>query len=224
MSKRSTHSVARGFDALRIPIVRNFALGRIVSGLGQQIVSVAVGWELYERTGDPWMLGLVGVFTLAPSLLLMLPAGNAADRFPRRNLALAAGAMTGLASLALALISWTKGPVELVFAVLVVLGAARAISAPAAGTILPQLLEPRQFANVNTWLISSMQLSSIFGPAVGGALIYLTGEAGSSYFIAAVLQFSFVGLLATLRPGARVRVRFQRNDTEQDVVVVAAAE
>jgi len=198
VSKRGTHSVAQGFDALRIPIVRNFALGRIVSGLAQQIVSVAVGWELYERTNDPWSLGLVGVFTLAPSLLLMLPAGNAADRFPRRNLTLAAGVMTALASLALAIVSWQQSPVEIVFGLLVVLGAARAIAAPASGTILPQLLEPRQFANVNTWLISSMQLASIAGPAVGGALIYLTGNAASSYLIAAVLQFLFVGLLATL--------------------------
>lgn len=198
VSRGGSHSAAQGFDALRIPIVRNFALGRIVSGLAQQIVSVAVGWELYERTHDAWALGLVGIFTLAPSLLLMLPAGNAADRFPRRNLSLAAGLMTALASVALALVSWWQAPVEIVFGLLVVLGAARAIAAPAAGTILPQLLEPRQFANVNTWLISCMQLASIFGPAVGGALIYLTGDAASSYVIAALLQFMFVGLLWTL--------------------------
>ena len=157
-----------------------------------------MGWELYERTGDPWALGLVGVFTLAPSLLLMLPAGNAADRFPRRNLSIIAAALTGLASVGLAMLSWQQGPVELVFAMLVVFGAARAISAPAAGTILPQLLEPRQFANVNTWLISCMQLSSVIGPAVGGALIYLSGDALSSYVIAAIFQFMFVGLLSTL--------------------------
>jgi MFS family permease len=199
VSKRSTSSsAARGFDALRIPIVRNFALGRIVSGLGQQIVSVAVGWELYERTGDPWALGLVGVFTLAPSLLLMLPAGNAADRFPRRNLSIIAAALTGLASVGLAMLSWQQGPVELVFAMLLVFGASRAIAAPAGNTILPQLLEPRQFANVNTWLISCMQLSSVIGPAVGGALIYLSGDALSSYVIAAIFQFMFVGLLSTL--------------------------
>src|SRR5204862_7497170 len=36
------------------------------------------------------------------------------------------------------------------------------------------------------------------GPAVGGALIYLTGEALSSYLVAATFQFLFVGLLATL--------------------------
>ena len=198
MSERRVASTGRGFDALRIPIVRNFALGRIVSGLSQQIVSVAVGWELYERTRDPWVLGLVGIFTLAPSLLLMLPAGNWADQYPRRNLAILAGVLTALASVALAVVSWQQGPVELVLAILMLFGAARAISAPAAGTILPQLLEPRLFANVNTWIISCMQISSVIGPAVGGGLIALSNDAMSSYIVAAVLQFMFVGLLATL--------------------------
>jgi MFS family permease len=198
VSDQRISSSGRGFDALRIPIVRNFALGRITSGLGQQIVSVAVGWELYERTNDPWMLGLVGIFTLAPSLLLMLPAGDWADRYPRRNLALLAGLLTALASVALAIVSWMHAPVELVFAMLMIFGAARAISAPAAGTILPQLLEPRLFANVNTWIVSCMQISSVVGPAIGGALIAISNDAMSSYVIAALLQFSFVGLLATL--------------------------
>jgi MFS family permease len=199
VSKGGTHTAARGFDALRIPIVRNFALGRILSGLGQQIVSVTVGWDIYERTGDPWSLGLVGIFTLAPSLLLMLPAGNAADRYPRRNLALFAAFLTGVASLALTAVSWTHGPVWLIYATLVLFGAARAIASPASGSILPQLVEPRQFANVNTWLISAMQLASITGPIVGGGLIYVSGDsAAGAYLVAAIFQFMFVWLLTTL--------------------------
>ena len=72
-------------DALRNPYVRAFALGQIASSMGAQFISVAIGWELYERTGDPWALGLVGLFEVLPVFVLMLPAGNAADRFPRRN-------------------------------------------------------------------------------------------------------------------------------------------
>ncbi|MCC7371146.1 MAG: MFS transporter [Chloroflexi bacterium] len=198
MSDGTTGSNGRGFDALRIPIVRNFALGRIFSGLSQQIVSVTVGWELYDRTGDPWVLGLVGIFTLAPSLLLMLPAGNWADVYPRRNLAIFAGLLTAIASVALGVISWQQGPVELVLATLMLFGAARAISAPAAGSILPQLIDSRLFANVNTWLISSQQIASVVGPTVGGVLIALSNDAMTSYVVAAILQFLFVGLLATL--------------------------
>ena len=74
-----------GFTALRDPHVRAFILGRMASALGTQFVSVAVGWELYERTGDPWVLGLTGLFSVAPVFVLMVPAGNAADRHPRRT-------------------------------------------------------------------------------------------------------------------------------------------
>jgi len=69
-----------GFTALRDPHVRAFILGRMASVLGTQFVSVAVGWELYERTGAPWMPGLVGLFSVAPVFVLMIPAGARSDR------------------------------------------------------------------------------------------------------------------------------------------------
>src|SRR5688572_16893295 len=81
---------------LRIPFVRAFILGRAAATIGMQFVSVAVGWELYERTSDPWALGLVGAVQVAPVLVLMLPAGNVADRFPRRNVAMLAHVLLAL--------------------------------------------------------------------------------------------------------------------------------
>src|SRR5438132_1416430 len=77
------------FAALRLPFVRSFALGRVAAVIGVQIISVAVGWELYERTGKAFALGLVGLFELAPVLLFTFAAGNAADRYRRRNVAIA---------------------------------------------------------------------------------------------------------------------------------------
>src|SRR5215211_3474004 len=74
------------YAALRHPFVRSFAIGRFGAIAGWQMINVAVGWLLYERTGDAWALGLVGVAELTPVLLLMVFAGNAADRYPRRNI------------------------------------------------------------------------------------------------------------------------------------------
>ena len=88
-------------DALRNPYVRAFAFGKIASYMGAQIISVAVGWELYERTNDPWALGLVGLFEILPVVVLMLPAGNAADRFARRNVGIIAYGLLSLAALGL---------------------------------------------------------------------------------------------------------------------------
>ena len=138
--------------ALRLPVVRAFALGRLSAVVGFQALSLAVGWQLYERTGSAWSLGLVGAFELAPVLLLMLPAGHVADRFPRRNVAMFAHSLLALAALGLALVSARQAPVSFIYVLLVLVGAARAFASPSVATLLPQLLRPEQFANVNAWL------------------------------------------------------------------------
>src|SRR5690606_23795809 len=61
-----------------------FWLARFLATFCTQIVSVAVGWQIYELTHDPFDLGLVGVIQFAPSVLLVLVTGALADRFGRR--------------------------------------------------------------------------------------------------------------------------------------------
>jgi MFS family permease len=166
--------------------------------MGTQFISVAIGWELYERTGDPWALGLVGLVQAAPIFLLMLPAGHAADRFARRDVAMFGYGLFALAALGLAVVSWRLAPVELVYGLLLLVGAARAFASPAIDSLLPQLVQPRQLANAQAWLASTGQVSSIGGPAIGGLLIALFGSATWTYLIAAGLGLVFVALLATL--------------------------
>jgi len=162
------------------------------------MINVAVGWLLYERTGDAWALGLVGVAELTPVLLLMVVAGNAADRYPRRNIGIFAHAvLTGAAS-GLALLSWFNGPTWAIYALLFMIGTARAFASPSVNTILPQLLEPAEFANANAWLSSTFQLAAITGPAVGGMLIAVTGGATLSFALAGVGQLLFIAMLRTM--------------------------
>ena len=132
------------------------------------MINVAVGWMLYERTGDAWALGLVGAVELAPVLLLMIVAGNAADRYPRRNIGIFAHAMLTLVATGLALVSAANGSLWVIYSLLALVGTARAFASPSVNTILPQLLAPAEFANANAWLSSTFQLAAITGPA-GGA-------------------------------------------------------
>lgn len=162
------------------------------------MISVAVGWQLYERTGDPWALGLVGAAELAPVLFLMVVAGNAADRYPRRNVGIFAHSLLTLAAIGLALVSRLDGPTYAIYSLLAVVGTARAFASPSVNTILPQLLAPAEFANANAWLSSTFQLAAITGPAVGGMLIAATGTATAPFAVAAVGQLIFIGLLRTL--------------------------
>ena len=127
--------------ALRNPYVRAFALGKIASYMGAQIISVAIGWELYERTGDAWALGLVGLFEILPVVVLMLPAGSAADRFARRNVAIAAYSALALSALGLTYVSWRQAPVEIVYGLLMVIGGARSFASPSVESILPQIID-----------------------------------------------------------------------------------
>jgi len=197
VSEPSTPSRRDAFDALRNPYVRSFALGKIASYMGAQIISVAIGWELYERTGDPWALGLVGLFEVLPVFVLMIPAGNAADRFPRRNVGILAYSALALSALGLWYISWSQAPVELVYGLLVVIGGARSFASPSVESILPQIIDRRLYGNAQTWLISMGQLSSVSGPAIGGLLIAAFGSATWTYLIAAVLELVWVGMLCT---------------------------
>lgn len=162
------------------------------------MINVAVGWLLYERTGDPWALGLVGAAELAPAIFLMVIAGNAADRYPRRNVGMFAHALLACAATGLALVSWLDGPTWTIYTLLVVIGTARAFASPSVSTILPQLLAPAEFANANAWLASFYQLASILGPAIGGLLIAVSGGATLSFALAGVGQLIFIAMLRTM--------------------------
>ncbi len=162
------------------------------------MINVAVGWLLYERTADAWALGLVGVAELAPVLLLMVVAGNAADRYPRRNIGIFAHTVLTLAALGLTFLSWSNGPTWVIYALLAMIGTARAFASPSVNTILPQLLEPAEFNNANAWLSSTFQLAAITGPAAGGMLIAATGNATAAFGLAAIGQLIFIAMLRTI--------------------------
>src|SRR5512146_1000571 len=65
-----------------------FWFAKIASGFGFQMLSVAVGWQIYAITGRAFDLGLIGLVQFVPSLLLALPAGHVADQFERRRIVL----------------------------------------------------------------------------------------------------------------------------------------
>ena len=57
---------------------------RTFAGIAAQMVGVAVGWQIYSLTGNPFDLGLVGLFQFLPATVLILVAGQVADRYDRR--------------------------------------------------------------------------------------------------------------------------------------------
>jgi predicted MFS family arabinose efflux permease len=184
--------------SLANPFVRTIAFGRLAGMAGLQIIIVAVGWQLYERTGSAFALGLVGLIELIPALFLAIPAGNIVDANPRRTVAMIGHAVMATAAFGLAMASVTGAPDFWIYAMVALVGVARVTAGPAVGTILPQLVKPAQFARANAWVSSGTQLASVSGPAIGGVLIAATGTATAAYLVAGALQMVFFVLLTTL--------------------------
>jgi len=194
------------YGPLRLAGYRRFLLANVLASAGAEMQVVAVGWELYERTGSAEALGLVGLAMVLPVLFLALPAGHAADRYPKKSLILGSQALMTLASLGLTGLSLGRGPVGLIYAALFVAGIGHAVSMPARWSILRQLVPDHLVGGAVTWNTSGWQVASVVGPALGGLIIALSGGATLVYALDAVLAASVFGLMAGIRPREAGRI------------------
>ena len=94
------------YAAFRFPAFRFYTAGNLISVVGRLMLMIAVEWEIYARTHSATALGLVGLVIALPVVLLSLPAGHVADRFPRKRIVLVTQALSAICSLALAFVSW----------------------------------------------------------------------------------------------------------------------
>ncbi len=174
------------FAAFKFRDYRLFTIGRLVLFVGSQMQTVAIGWELYERTNSAIALGGVGLAQVLPMIILTLIAGDVADRRDRKLTILMSVSLLALCSLALGVLSYTKGAVFLIYACLVLTGVARAFLKPASDALMWQLIPVSAFTNAATWNSSSFQLAAVIGPAFGGFGIALLGSATGVYVLAAI--------------------------------------
>ncbi len=191
------------YAVLRVRAFRRFILGRFVAALGQQMLGVAVGWELYERTNSALALGLVGLAQIGPMLFLTLPAGQLADRRDRRTIILWTQLAAAASSLGLAVGSFTGAPVWLTYAWLAMSGAARAFLWPASGAFLPGLVPRPLLPTAVAWNSGLFQLSAALGPGLGGLAIAAAGRAWPVFAFGVLTALLCAGLMAGVRgPGA----------------------
>ncbi|MBB3354834.1 MFS transporter [Rhizobium lentis] len=178
------------FAAFRHPSYTRFFFARFLLSFSQQIVSVAVGWQMYDQTGKAIYLGLIGLVQFLPSLLLILVTGSVADRHNRRAIAALCSLVSALCTLALLIMTATEtfAPWP-VFAVLLIFGIERAFMSPAVQSLAPNLVPEHALSNAIAWNSSSWQLAAITGPVIGG-LLY--GVSATTAYTVAVI-FSILG-------------------------------
>lgn len=183
------------FAAFRHTSYLRFFISRFLGAFATQILSVAVGWQMYDETGSAFFLGMIGLVQFLPSLLLILVTGSVADRYNRRAIVASCMVVSALCGGALLLLTLFDAfePV-LVFGILVVFGIERAFNAPAVQSLAPNLVPPEDLGNAVAWNSSSWQTASIVGPVVGGLLYGVSASLAYTvsfvFFIgAAVLVF-----------------------------------
>lgn len=184
--------------ALSFVTFRYYLGARFLTTVAVQMQSVAIGWQVYGITGDPLDLGLIGLAQFLPFVVLVLPAGQVADRFNRRTI-LALCYMAEAACALLLLVFTVAGTNEVwpVFAILVIFGVARAFAMPSSQAITPNLVPRSAFPNAVAINSSSSHIATIGGPALGGVL-YVLG-AGTVYITVSIILLASVVLMFLVR-------------------------
>ena len=173
-----------------------YLLGRFVAITGHQMFAMAVGWEIYERTGKALALGLVGLTLVVPMFLFTLPSGHLADNRSRKHIIIITISIIALANIGLGVISATNAPVPLIYLCLFVVGSARPFMGASMASFMPQLVARSDFSRAVTWNTGMFHLASILGPSLAGMLIVaFHRSAWPIYAINTLAQLSFCLLL-----------------------------
>ena len=186
------------FAAMRIADFRNFVSARLFMTLAIQIQAVAVGWQIYEITGDALSLGLIGLAEAIPAITVSLYAGHLADITERKKILMSCAAT--LLVCATTLFSFTTDVSQVlihygalpVYSVIFLTGIARGFIAPANFSFMPQLVPRELYTNAVSWHSTIWETAAVAGPAAGGLLIDWVGLKGT-YAIDAGLMV--VGLI-----------------------------
>ena len=184
------------YAAFRHSSFSRYFTARFCTAFATQILSVAVGYEIYDKTGNPIWLGWIGLVQFLPALLLVIVTGFASDKYGRR---MVMGASTLLETLCVVGILYLaiSGRFEplpvLIF--LTLFGVARAFRVPASASLAVNMVPKEDFPNAVGWVTSSWQIASIVGPAVGGVLHLISASlafavSGAVFAFAAFLIFS----------------------------------
>jgi MFS family permease len=192
-------SINELFSSRRYPF---YLVARFSLIIATQMLSVAVGWEVWEITGRPLALGFSGLAVFLPNFLLALAGGQVADRVDRRRVLIVCNGGVILCAATLASLA-RSGEKSLppIYAVLATLGAIRAFSNPAGQALMPSLVDKGLLERAVALNSSSWQFALIAGPSLGGVLYAATGKPGVVYEVCGAT--AFIAMLAVIAIGHR---------------------
>jgi MFS family permease len=149
-----------------------FLYVRVAASVALQIQVVAVGWQMYELTGSPFYLGLIGLVQFLPVISLFPFTGHVADRYDRR-IVVFIGEIVEAAAVAVLAVANGTGHLSsgLLLAMACVVGTGRAFEQPSLQSVLPSLVAPSVLPRAVAASTSASQTAVVAGPALGGIMV-----------------------------------------------------
>ena len=202
---------ARRRDRLRGLIVdveplrrdRDFRLlwiGQVVSGLGRQVTTIVLPYQLYVLTGTPLAIGALALVQVVPIMAFSLGGGVVADAVDRRRLLLLTQAGLAAASVALAGLALLPAtPVLAIYAVAFLAAGLGAIDQPARSSAVPRLVPRVRLAAAIALGQLNFQAAGVVGPAIGGLVLATLGIA-ACYVFDAITFAAAIGALVLIAP------------------------
>ena len=173
-----------------------FVIAVLAMNLAEQMLAVAIGWQVYSIHHRAFDLGLIGLLEFAPVFLLAIPAGTLVDHVSRRFvLALSAALLVAISAALIAVSAAGAHALWPFFALALVVGVATALSFPATRALTPSLVERELLPSALAVRSVVSQTGVVAGPAIGGLLFALSPE--TAYGVAlALFCVAAVGILA----------------------------
>lgn len=164
---------------------------RFLFSLAVQSQAVLMGWQMYELTRDPLMLGLIGLAEAIPALSLALFSGYLVDRFnPIRIYQSVVGV-----SFVSAMIAWNAEKPSHLFVAALLTGIVRSFSGPAMGSIIPRIVSREEIKRSAAYTAFAFQFAGVAGPGLAGVLIGVRGYAFPYLLVTSALLVASLTLL-----------------------------
>ncbi len=166
------------FAALKHKNYQLWFYGQMVSLMGTWMQSTAQGYLIYQLTGSPVYLGLVGFAAGVPTWLFTLFGGVVADRISRRTLMVITQSTMLVLAFILAALTFTN--VVRPWHILVLaflLGVANAFDAPARVSFVLELVPREDMTNAIALNSTMFNTATVVGPSIAGLTYAAFGPA-----------------------------------------------
>jgi MFS family permease len=200
------------FAAMKHYNYRLWFSGQVVSLVGTWMQSTAQGYLIYQLTGSPAYLGLVGFMGGLPAWLFTLFGGVIADRISRRNLMVITQSVMLVLAFILAALTFTKAVQPWHIIVLAfLLGVANAFDAPARIAFVTELVSREDMTNAIALNSTMFNIATVVGPSVAGLTYAAFGPAwcftlNGISFIAVIVALLFMRIKPIIQPPQRATV------------------